>query len=228
MSQQQTQQIPNDTRPVVGAAREKELVFLIDTSGSMEWEIADKSPITRHQLLNEAMLGIVGKLEDLDSQKSKEQAGGDTEKGGALTFGFSDRVQEVGDLNTDNFQQKWSGIQWGGGTAIMPAYNAAVNDFMDEFKDASAMDLPSHILVVFTDGEAQDARDFEKVMQDTATAKTPRYVVICTLGHGEEHDKIVNEYQKIASNNNHVRVLIFGGNTSPEQIATDVLATIGA
>lgn len=228
MSQQQTQQIPNDTRPVVGAAREKELVFLIDTSGSMEWEIAEGSPITRHQLLNEAILPIIGKLEDLDSQKSKEQSGGSTEKGGALTFGFSDRVQEVGDLNTDNFEANWKKIVWGGGTAIMPAYNAAVNDFMEEFANTSPMDLPAHILVVFTDGEAQDAKEFEKVMSDTAAAKTPRYVVVCTLGHGPEHDKIVNEYQDIAKNNPHVRVLIFGGNTSPSQIADDVLATVGA
>lgn len=218
----------NDTSPVAPVNREKELVFLVDRSGSMTWPAKEGDNVQRKDVLGEAMGVIIAKLEDLDSQKSKEQAGGDTDKGGALTFTFANTAEELGDLNTDNWKQKWATIRWGGTTSIMPAYNLAIEDFMDEFKNTPAIDLPSHILVVFTDGEADDAREFETVMNQTQGAKTPRYVIVCTLGYGQDHDTIVKEYSAIAASNNHVRVLQFGGTTSPDQIASDVLATIGA
>lgn len=225
MEQQRTE-VPNDVRPVAGAA-EKELVFLIDTSGSMTWPIAEGSKVVRASLLGEAMGTIIAKLESLDSQATAEQAGGSHEKGGALTFLFSDSATELGDLNTENWKDKWRTINWGGGTAIMPAYELAVNDYIEEFGTTSPMDRPAHILVVFTDGEASDATAFAQVLKDTQTTKTPRYVVVCTLGYGPEHDKIVAQYQAIAASNPHCRVLLFGGDTDPTTISNDVLQTIG-
>jgi hypothetical protein len=194
----------------------------------MTWEVAEGSPVARYQLLGEAMGVIIERLEGLDSQAAREQAGGSKEKGGALTFTFASDVQELGDLNTANWKAKWESIVWDGATYIMPAYEAAVNDYMDEFGSTDAMDRPAHILVAFTDGEAKDAAAFGDVMQSTKDAKTPRFVIVCTLGHGADHDDTVASYMAIAANNKHVRVLQFGGDVNPNTISDEVLETVGA
>jgi hypothetical protein len=221
-----SQVIENDTRPVAPKEAEKELVFLIDRSKSMTWEVAEGSSAARYELLGEAFGTLIERLEGLDSQAAREQAGGSMEKGGALTFTFASTPEELGDINSANLKAKWASIVWDGGTLIMPAYEMAVNDFVEEFPDP--MDRPWHIMVVFTDGEAKDATEFATVMQATKDAKTPRYVIVCTLGHGKEHDDTVKLYQGIAADNKHVRVLQFGGDVSANKIADDILATVNA
>src|SRR5258708_15037386 len=77
-------------QPLVPAWRKKEVIALLDTSGSMEWEAANGSPVTRHQVVGEALPLFVRALESQDSAAEAEQASGSDEEGGLLIHGFSD------------------------------------------------------------------------------------------------------------------------------------------
>lgn len=212
-------------KPLVPQGQNKEIICLLDTSGSMEWEAADGSDVSRWALVSEALPAFVAALENEDSEAAAEQAGGSDEKGGLLIHGFSNIHTEHGDFNSSNIKRKMAGIRVGGGTTIMPAWRAAQEDFMDEFGDRDAMDRPALLGLVITDGEATDAAEFGKVLE---SAGTGRYFAIAIVGHGAEHDKTLASYQAAAqANPKHVTVLSFDSVTNPRDLANDLILMAG-
>lgn len=210
-------------QPLVPAWREKEVVCLLDTSGSMEWEAADGSPVTRHALVGEALPLFVTALEGEDSAAAGEQAGGSDEMGGLLIHGFSNVHTELGDFNSSNFARRWAAIRWGGGTAIMPAWKAALADFNEEFGDNA--EPPALLTLVITDGEAKDAAEFAKVLEDKHAG---RYFAIAVVGHGADHDATLRSYTGAAkANPKHVSVMSFEAVTNPKDLATDLITMAG-
>ncbi len=214
---------PRVETPLVPAWRKKEVICLLDTSGSMEWEAADGSAITRHSLVGEAMPLFVKALEDQDSAAEAEQAAGSDEKGGLLIHGFSDIHTELGDFNSSNFQRRWDAIRWGGGTAIMPAWKAALGDYNKEFGD----EVEPRVLLclIFTDGEAKDALEFAKVL----SAPNPdRYFAVAVVGHGPDHDRTLASYSGAEqANPKHVKVMAFDSVTNPQELANDLILMAG-
>jgi uncharacterized protein with von Willebrand factor type A (vWA) domain len=209
--------------PLVPTWRNKEVIALLDTSGSMEWEAADGSLVTRHALVGEALPMFVKALENADSAAAAEQADGSDERGGLLIHGFSNLHTELGDFNSSNFQRRWNAIQWGGGTTIMPAWKAALADFNSEFGDET--EPPVLLCLVITDGEATDAADFSKVLE---TADPNRYFAVAIVGHGDDHDKTLASYQRAEqANPKHVRVISFDSVTNPTDLANDLIAMAG-
>jgi hypothetical protein len=209
--------------PLIPAWREKEVVCLLDTSGSMEWEAADGSPVTRHALVGEALPLFVKALEGEDSAAAAEQAGGSDEEGGLLIHGFSSVHTELGDFNSSNFARRWAAIQWGGGTTIMPAWKAALEDFNEEFGDKT--EPPALLTLVITDGEATDAAEFSKVL---AEKHSGRYFAIAVVGHGADHDATIRSYEGAAqASPNHVAVMSFEAVTNPQDLATDLITMAG-
>lgn len=212
-------------KPLVPQGQAKEVIVLLDTSGSMEWEAAEGSPVTRWSVVSEAMPLFVSALEGQDSEAAAEQAGGSDAKGGLLIHGFSNLHTELGDFNSSNFAGKWAAIQVGGGTAIMGAWRAAQQDYMDEFGDRDAMDRPALLTLVITDGEAADAAEFEKVLE---SAGTGRYFAVAIVGHGADHDKTLASYQGAATKNpKHVAVMSFDSVTDPKVLAGDLITMAG-
>jgi len=215
----------NDLSPVVKPGVEKEPIALVDTSGSMSWPVADGSSVRRMDVVGEAMGILVKYLETEDSQAAAEQAGGDDDKGGLLVHLFSDHATELGDLNSANWRDKWAGIRWGGGTRIMSAWQAAEQDYLEEFGDTPALDRPVLLALVITDGEAQDADQFEQVL---AQAGPQRKFCVAVLGFGPDHDATLAAYKAVeAKNGKHVRVVTFGGEDDPAAIAQDLITLIG-
>jgi Mg-chelatase subunit ChlD len=211
--------------PIVPKGQAKEIVVLLDTSGSMEWEAAEGSAVTRWQVISEAMPLFVTALEAEDSAAVAEQAGGSDDKGGLLIHGFSNVHTELGDFNSSNFARKWPAIQVGGGTTILPAWQAAQEDYMEEFGEVDAMDRPALLTLVITDGEATDAAQFTKVLEG---AKTGRYFAVAIVGHGDEHDKTLRSYEGAAqANPKHVTVVSFDSVTNPRDIAADLITLAG-
>lgn len=211
--------------PIVPAGQPKEPVLLLDTSGSMLWEAAEGSSITRWDVVSEALPLFVAALEGQDSQAATEQAGGSDEMGGLLVHGFSNFHTEHGDFNSSNFAAKWATVKPGGGTTIMPAWKAAQEDYMEEFGDADAMDRPALLCLVITDGEATDAAEFASVLSG---AKQGRYFAVAIVGHGDEHDKTLRSYQGAAQvNPKHVAVLSFDSVTDPKELAADLITLAG-
>jgi hypothetical protein len=215
----------NDLSPVVAKGVEKEPVALVDISGSMTWAVAAGSSVQRREVVGEAMGLLVKALEDEDSQAAAEQADGSDEKGGLLVHLFSDHAEELGDLNSSNWRKKWDSVRWGGGTRIMPAWEAAQAGYLEEFGEVPALDRPVLLVLVITDGEASDWDEFSAVL---AQANATRKFCVAIVGHGEDHDRTLAAYKAVeAQNGRHVRVVTFGGETDPSSIASDLVLLVG-
>ncbi len=213
----------NDLNPVLKAGVPREPVAIIDTSGSMDWPASEASSVKRREVVGEAMGMLVAALAAQDSQAAHEQEAGE-EKGGLLTFTFASEAGELGDLSPENWRQKWDAILWGGGTNIMPAWGLAEEAYLEEFGETPALDRPALLTLVITDGEARDAAEFSKVLQQ---AKTGRYFCVAIVGFGDDHDQTLAAYQAVAAANPHVRVVTFGGETNPKTIADGLVSLVG-
>ena len=213
-----------DISPVAAAGVTKEPMALIDTTGSMTWENEQGSGMARKDVLGEAMGIIVEKLGAEDSQAAAEQEAGE-DAGGLMTVTFAvDNVQKIGDLSPDNWREKWAKIRWGNQTEIMPGWNALNEVYLDEFGDTPALDRPKMMALIITDGEARDTDAFAAEM---AKVGKSAYIVICIMGYGEEHDRALAVYQKVAEANDHVRVVSFGNSSDPNRIADAVISMVG-
>ena len=213
-----------DISPVAAAGVPKEPMALIDTTGSMTWENEQGSGMARKDVLGEAMGIIVEKLGAEDTQAAAEEEAGE-DAGGLMTVTFAvDNVQKIGDLSPANWREKWSKIRWGNQTEIMPGWNALNEVYLDEFGDTPALDRPKMMALIITDGEAQDTDAFAAEM---AKVGKSAYIVICIMGYGEEHDRALAVYQKVAEANDHVRVVSFGNSSDPNRIADAVISMVG-
>jgi hypothetical protein len=159
-------------------------------------------------------MGILVKhLEAEDSQAAGEQADGSDDKGGLLVHLFSDHATELGDLNSSNWREKWNSIRWGGGTRIMAAWEAAQDDYLEEFGEVPALDRPVLLTLVITDGEAQDADQFIQVLEQ---ANAQRKFCVAVLGFGPDHDSTLGAYKAVeATNGKDVRVVSFRRRDGP-------------
>jgi uncharacterized protein YegL len=212
-----------DVSPVAPVGIEIEPVLLVDKSGSMNYAAAHGANVSRWGIVTEALGTIVASLGTADSQAEKEAAAG-KDAGGLMTVVFSDEAEEVGDLNPANWREKWSKFRPGGGTRIMPGWKLVVDDYLEEFGDKAEEDRPALVLLVVTDGEAEDMEQFEA---ECAKAHGHTYVAVAVVGYGADHDNTVAAYQKIAAKNNHVQVYNFGSTTDPDQFAEGLLALVG-
>lgn len=216
---------PRVEKPLVPAGQNKEVICLLDTSGSMEWEAAAGSDITRWQVVSEALPAFTRALEDQDTEAAGEQAGGSDELGGLLIHGFSNLHTELGDFNTSNITRKMQQVKIGGGTTIMPAWEAAQNDFLEEFGDRDVLDRPALLTLVITDGEATDAAQFEQVLRKAGPG---RYFAVAIVGYGADHDSTLRSYQGAAqANPKHVTVMSFDSVTNPQELANDLILMAG-
>jgi hypothetical protein len=214
-----------DISPVAVPGVEIEPMALIDTTGSMTWPNEEGGQTARKDVLGEAMGIIVEKLGAEDSQAEKEQEAGD-DAGGLMTVTFAiDNVQKIGDLSPDNWHEKWNQIRWGNGTEIMPGWNALNEVFLDEFGDVPQLDRPKMLALIITDGEAIDTDAFAAEMLKVGKKA---YVVLAIMGYGDEHDRALQAYQNVATQNDHVRVVSFGNTTDPNRIADAVVSLVGA
>lgn len=208
--------------PLVPVGIEKEPVLLVDKSGSMSYAAAHGANISRWGVVTEALPTLVATLGAADSQAEAEAAAGE-DAGGLMTVVFSDRAEEVGDLNEANWREKWSKVTPGGGTYIMPGWQLVVEDYLEEFGNKAEEDRPALLLLVVTDGEAADMAAFEA---DCAKAHGHTYVAVAVVGYGPDHDNTIAAYQRIAAANNHVQVYNFGSTTDPTAFAEGLLAIV--
>lgn len=200
-------------------SQEKEPMLLLDTTGSMNYGTSESDETPRKDTIREAISIIVDRLAAADSQAAKEEGGG-----GLRTITFADgQAHDIGDLNPDNLQQKWSHIRWAGGTRIMPGFNMLLKTYTDEFGAQPQAERPLLLALVITDGEADDTNAFSNTV---ARAAGSMYVVLAIIGYGREHDKAVQAYQQVEAQNGHVKVMPFAGETDPEKIADALLRMI--
>lgn len=218
-----TEPTKQDLSPVVPAGIEKEPILLLDTSGSMSYPVADGSNIERREVLGEAMGILVTALGAQDSQAEAEAAAGE-DAGGLMVVRFSSDAEVLDDFSAANWKRKWDAIQWGGGTQIMGGWSLVIDNYMEEFGKEPKETRPALLVLVVTDGEAADIGEFEA---ECAKAAGGTYICVAILGYGQEHDNTLTDYQKIASVNQHVRVVTFGSETDPNVIAQGLISLVG-
>nr|HET6900895.1 vWA domain-containing protein [Ktedonobacteraceae bacterium] len=196
--------------------QEKEPMLLLDTTGSMNYRTAENDATPRRETIHEAISIIVARLAAADSQAAKEEGGG-----GLRTITFADgRANDIGDLNPNNLQQKWSQIRWAGGTRIMPGFNLLLKAYTDEFGSEPPAERPLLLALVITDGEADDTATFRDMIARSAGSM---YVALAIIGYGAEHDRALQAYQQVEAQNAHVKVLPFASETDPEVIASALM-----
>jgi hypothetical protein len=199
--------------------QEKEPMLLLDTTGSMNYATAQNDPTPRKDTIREAISIIVSRLAAADSQAAHEEGGG-----GLRTITFADgQAHDIGDLNPDNLQQKWSRIRWGGGTRVMPGFNLLLKTYTEEFGATPQSERPLLLALVITDGEAEDTDLFKNTVARSAGSM---YTALAIIGYGAEHDRALQAYQQVEAQNAHVKVLPFAGETDPEKIASALLRMI--
>lgn len=199
---------------------ELEPMLLLDISGSMGYAASNRSNSSRKDVVCEAIRTIVGRLAAVDSQAAEEEEGG-----GLYVVAFNNEAHDVGDINTENLDEKWNRIPWGGGTRIVPGFNTLLKQYRNEFiVGAKPGEKPPVLLcLVITDGEASDERQFEETLTKLSGEV---YVVTAIVGYGEDHDRTMKSYQRIESSNSHLRVIPFAGETDPNVIADAVMSMI--
>jgi hypothetical protein len=216
-----------DISPVAKPGVEKEPMLLLDTTGSMTWSNTgphNDTPPSRWSVLSEALGTIVEKLGAEDSQAAAEEEAGE-DAGGLMTVTFAiGNVQKIGDLSPDNWKAKLGAVRLGGGTEILPGWNALTEVFLDEFGDTPALDRPKMMALIITDGEANDTDAFAAEMQKVGKSA---YVVIAMMGFGSEHDRAKALYDQVAAANDHVRVVSFGNTDDPAKVADAVISMVG-
>lgn len=208
-----------DTNQFAQTEQEKEPMLLLDTTGSMNYSVAENDTTPRKDVIREAISLIVERLAAADSQAAKEEEGG-----GLRTVTFADgQAHDIGDLNPNNLRDKWSHIRWGGGTRIMPGFNMLLKTYTDEFGKEPLAERPLLLALVITDGEADDTAAFRDTVNRAAGSM---YVALAIIGHGTEHDRALQAYQQVEAQNGHVKVLPFAGETDPQVIANALLRMI--
>lgn len=197
---------------------EKEPMLLLDVTGSMNYGTSANDRTPRRDTIREAISIIVAALAAEDSQAAHE------EEGGLRTVTFAGgQARDIGDLNPNNLQQKWSQISWAGGTRIMPGWTTLMNTYAEEFGQVDPSQRPLLMAVVITDGEADDTAQFAQAL---AQASGGVYAVLAILGYGPDHDAALHAYQSIEQNNSHVRVVTLASETDPQVIAQTLLRMI--
>lgn len=195
---------------------EKEPMLLLDVTGSMGRPAAQGSTVSRKGLVQEALKIVVQRLAAEDSQAGHEESGG-----GLRTVTFADgTAKDIGDINPANFTSQWNKIHWGGGTLIMPGLNTILRAFTTEFPTDPR---PILMLLVITDGEAEDTTEFVSSLRKMAGGM---YVAVAVVGYGPEHDDTLRAYQSVAAQNSHVRVFSLGEQDDPQPVADALLRMI--
>jgi hypothetical protein len=202
-----------------------EPVLVLDTTGSQTYPVAEGSSLSRWEVVTEAMGIFVSKLGAEDAQAAKEKAAGE-DAGGLMTITFAGGEAKVlGDLSPENYKAKLKGVQLGGHTEILPGWNEALQNYMDEFQDEPVDERPQMLALVITDGEADDTDAFAAELVKAGSGKR---VLVAIVGFGDEHDRALAAYKKVAEQNDRVRVMSFDSQTDPNVVAGDLLKAAGA
>jgi hypothetical protein len=224
---------PRDEIEMPRTERDKEVLVIVDASGSNAEEAAPDSHVTKQEVITEALPHLVAALEGDDSQAAREQADGSSGKGGVRAFyanepgelefedgeDQSEDERDGGDLNTANVQEKLRQIPWGGRTYLMPAIRAAEKAYQAEFGSVALRKRPALECLVITDGKLSDPDEFERWL---AQADELCVVCVAVVGYGRGHDAAVEHYRALAAKNQFLTLVALTGVRDPREVALDL------
>jgi hypothetical protein len=220
----------------------KEIRLFLDVSGSNKEAASPDLDITKGEVVESALPAIVKRIAKYDSKAAGEQAGGDDDKGGVLTFAFSyegayqgfdvkeaefDDERFLGDINESNQLDKIKRVHaliaQGMTTNITPALDAGLLAYNTEFPDG--IDDTAIVDLVITDGKVSDERAFEDWLDDNAGPG--HVIVVVVIGYGDGSKTAKSHYDKIAGDNRYLTVVALPGVVDGDEIGTDVELALG-
>jgi len=204
---------------------EKEPMLLLDVTGSMNYGTSEGDQTPRRDTVREAIALIVRQLGKEDSQAAHEAEGG-----GLRTVTFAGgKATDIDDINSNNLKQKWASIKWAGGTKILPGWKKIQEVYNEEFGKRPPNKKPVMMLLIITDGEAEDGDRFAAELKRALAAGFGFriYVTMAIIGYGPDFEDAVRSYKAIeVQTNSHFRVIPFDSNTNPEYIASSLLRMV--
>jgi hypothetical protein len=236
-----------EIEPVFHEGTEVEPEEYWDFSTSECWEIsASPNAPSRWSVQLESAKQFTFAAVSLDSQATKEQAGGSDDKGGVYVYPFSSYFlpmgdgDDDGDLNESNWDEKVNEFlqKYGdhnqmpqGGTQIMAAVTAADKHYMDEFGSGGENERPKgqrpiRARAVWTDGELKDHDEFARYMESDHAGEWAEQWFIAILGYGAEHDAVLKQYKALADKHKNIHVYSFDSVMNPAEIAEDMAIAV--
>jgi len=198
-------------------------MMLLDVTGSMDFQAAANTKVTRKAVVEGAMMTIVSRLSEMDSERSAE--GKDAKDGGLRTVTFANNTAtDIGALNPQNLKVSFGKIRWDGGTYIMPGWNKLMSVYDSLHGKKSINDRPANLALVITDGEAVDGAEFEKALKAIPDEQWKKlYIVFALIGYGSDYDNANKRLAALSAfKKNHIEVLPFDSSTDPAAIALKV------
>lgn len=226
---------------------EKEIVCHLDTSSSMG-EYADRNEtITKQDLAIRIFKALMQYVWIKDAQGSDEKTRDGIPMSGLRLSTFSNRASFVGtgnmrqlyrnvandvdpedfsgNVNPQNFEWMMQHIRWGGGTYLMPSVQLQDEHYRQEMiveKNLPEDQLPTFLNWFITDGQATDETKFRGWL---ASRDPDKVLVGCiVLGFGSDYKDTVNQWTRIATEHQNVKVWGFDGSVDPEQYARELIA----
>jgi len=201
---------------------EKWPVILLDTTCSMNEPTSASNLVTRHETARHCCATLIDMLAPVDTVDEQNVAA--AWKGvPVVTFNGVDKGVYRGLFHLQNLWNEWQTIRWHGGTHIMDGWRTMLDTYERQFSDKPKEQRPLLLACIITDGELQDAEEFEKHLKHVHGKV---FVEIAVVGYGEDHDRAVRHYQKVTKRHPHVRASPFTSQTDPAMIARQLLSAV--
>ncbi|KAK0390999.1 hypothetical protein NLU13_0501 [Sarocladium strictum] len=209
-----------------------ETMILLDVSGSMDFE--PTRPLYNEYLITgftrtyqpknkDVARAIIRRFTDAMANHSHQSSGYEL-------VTFANQPNHIGRINSQNFNQSWQKIHFGGGTRVMTGWqrvkelhfqkHAESATHHPEFGWQPGPQTPMLRLLLVLDGEATDMDEFELDLLGLSFA----HVTIFLVGAEDcpHHHRHANELQRISDVNHHVSFVDAQGNV-PERFVTHEL-----
>jgi len=196
-------------------------VILMDTTGSMKEPCNPGGNLARKDLVYETISVIVEMLAQIDD--AEDQPPGWQRGCPIITFNAIEKGVYRGFLHSDNLKIEWDQIRFHGGTHIMDGFRTMLKTYEEHFFELPQDQWPLLLCLIITDGELQDAKEFEEHLKHVHGRA---FVEIAVVGYGEDHDRALRHYHHISKHHHHVRTTTFTGETDPHVIAGQLLSLI--
>jgi len=114
-------------------------------------------------------------------------------------------------------------VQFHGSTHIMDGWGKMLQTYQNSFTEQPQTNWPLLLVLILTDGEIQDQKEFEHHLKHVHGRA---FVEIAVVGYGEDHDRALTHYRHIARHHPHVRCTAFTSEVNPQTIALQLVSLI--
>jgi len=196
-------------------------IILLDTTGSMNEAVSIGSTMTRAQLVTNCIGEIAQMLTPMDTADAMRPG---FQKGcPIITFNGAEGGIFRGWLHPENYLNEMSTIPFHGSTHIADGWTKMLQTYQDSFSEQPQTNWPLLLILILTDGEIQDQKEFEEHLKHVHGRA---FVEIAVVGYGEDHDKALEHYRHITRHHSHVRCTPFTRETDPKVIALQLVSLI--